>query len=80
MNVDKSGDLECLYSVKAEALQSGLDIIMMKKLSLFLDYLQSCHQVSTSHPRQQGSILMLFLFLFGELNFVELLFRFARPL
>ena len=80
MNVDKSGDLECLYSVKAGALQSGLDIIMMKKLSLFLDYLQSCCQVSTSHSRQQGSILMLFLFLFSELNFVELLFRFVRPL
>ena len=31
-------------------------------------------------PEATGSILMLFLFLFGELNFVELRFRFARPL
>ena len=45
-----------------------------------LGFLQSCHWVSASHLRQQEGILILFLFLFNELNFVKLLLRFVRPL
>ena len=52
-------------------------IIVIKKNLFVFGFLQSCCWVSTSHLRKQKGILILFLFFFRELNFVEILLRFS---
>ena len=55
-------------------------ILLLLKILFVLGFSQSCRRISTSPLRQQEGILILFLFLFSELNSVKVLFRFVRPL
>ena len=55
-------------------------VINIIKNLFVLTFLQSCHWISTSHLGQQEGILILFLLLFSELNFVKPLLEFLRQI